>query len=84
MAATHRSADATRPALSAVPVTPSDVTNLPVTRGLYIGTGGTVEVTMAGDLAVATFTNVANGTFLPIQVTQVRAATTATGVLALY
>lgn len=86
MSATFHTADATRPAGSAIAVTPSDATVIPVTRGLYVGTGGTLAVTMAGSQTVATFTNVANGTLLPIQVTQVRATGTvsATDILALY
>lgn len=88
MAGFH-SADASRPANDAVAVTPSDVTVIPVTRALYIGTGGTLVVHMAGNgagpqAATATFTNVAAGIF-PIQVDQVLSTgTTATGILALY
>lgn len=78
-----RDANATVSAHGAVAVTPSDATVLPVTRGLFIGTGGDVVVTMA-DGQVVTFANIANATLLPIQVQQVRASTTATNVLALY
>ena len=84
MSGTFHSADATAPASHAVAVTESDATIFPVTRGLYIGTGGTLVVTMAKDGTSATFTNVANGTLLPIQVTQVLVATTASDILALY
>lgn len=78
-----RDANATVSAHGAVAVTPSDATVLPVTRGLFIGTGGDVVVTMA-DEQVVTFANIANATLLPIQVQQVRTSTTATNVLALY
>lgn len=64
-------------------VTKSDVTILPTTRALYIGGAGDVVVTMAGG-ATLTFSAVPVGTILPIQVTQVKDATTATLVLALY
>lgn len=79
----YRSANATVAAHGAADVTISDVTVIPVTRALYVGGLGDVEVTMA-DGQVVTFTNVANGTLLPIQVQQVRAATSATAIIALY
>jgi len=79
----YRSANATVAAHGAEDVTISDVTVIPVTRALYVGGLGDVEVTMA-DGQVVTFTNVANGTLLPIQVQQVRAATSATAIIALY
>lgn len=80
----YHNADATRPAAKAVAVTPSDATTLPVTRGLYVGTLGDVVVDMADQGTDITFTNVANGTFMPIQVTKVKAATSASDILALY
>jgi hypothetical protein len=50
---------------------------------LYVGTGGTVVVlTAGGDLA--TFLNVANGSFMPVQVVKVMEATTAEDILALW
>lgn len=82
--ASHRTSDATRPASKAVAVTPSDATVLEVTRGLFVGTLGDVVVTMSDQGGPITFANVANGTFLPIQVTQVLAATSASDILALY
>lgn len=85
MAGIHRTADATAPAGTASVVTPSDATVLPVTRALYVGTGGNVAVSMGSDGDVVVFTNVADGTILPIQVMQVRStSTTASGILALY
>lgn len=82
--ASYHSADATRPAAKAVVVTPSDVTDLGVTRALYVGTGGDVVVTMAEQGTNITFANVASGTVLPIQVRLVLAATSASEILALY
>lgn len=84
MAGSYRSANATVAAHSATAVTPSDVTLLPVTRGLYIGGGGDVVVRMAEDENIVTFTAVPQGVILPIQVTQVRAATAATAIVALH
>lgn len=76
---------------SAVVVTPSDVTLIPPTRALYVGSGGNLTVLMAnanadtgGDIASVTFSNVVAG-ILPIQVIKVLATgTTASSVLALY
>lgn len=82
--ASYHNADATRPAAKAVVVTPSDSTDLGVTRGLYVGGAGDVVVTMAEQGTNITFVGVPAGTFMPIQVRLVMAATTATSILALY
>lgn len=82
MSGAYRTADATVAARDAVAVAPSDVTIIPMTRSLYVGVGGTLAVRMSSGNTV-TFTNVAAGIF-PIQVDQVRAATTASGIMALY
>jgi len=71
-------------------VTPSD-TNFTTDfapRGeaaLYVGTGGDLHVVMAGDKSDATviFKNVSDGAFLPIVVKAVKAATTASDILAI-
>lgn len=82
--AAYRDADATVSAYNAIAVTPNDATNLAVTRGLYVGTGGNVKVTMAYK-SVVTFTNVPDGSILPVQVTRVWAdLTTASDIIALY
>jgi hypothetical protein len=84
MAGAFRSADATVAAHGAVAVTPSDATIIPVTRALYIGTGGNLVVRMAGTQADVTFANVAQGIF-PIQVDMVYStSTTASNIVALY
>ena len=55
-----------------------------VTRGLYVGGAGNVNVTM-GDGNDVLFTGVAAGTVLPIRVSHVLAtSTTATTITALY
>jgi hypothetical protein len=82
--ASYHSADATRPAAKAVVVTPSDLTELGVTRGLYIGTGGDVVVTMAEQGSSITFVGVPTGTFMPLQVRLVMASTTASNIVALF
>jgi len=72
------------PASDALAVTPSDVTVFGTrTRGIYIGGGGTLEVKMV-DGTVVTFVGVVAGSVLPIRVTQVRAASTATSIVALF
>lgn len=88
MAGAYHNVDSIVSARDAVTVTPSDATVIPVTRALYIGTGGTLVVRMAGgpggpSATSVTFLSVPQG-ILPIQVDQVLAATTATGILALY
>lgn len=84
MAGVNRSADATVAAWDAVAVTLSDSTVIPVTRALYIGTGGTLKVRMAATGNLVTFANVSAGVF-PIQVDQVwTTTTTASSIVALY
>jgi hypothetical protein len=53
------------------------------TRGLWIGTGGSVTVTMLAGSSV-TFAGIADGTLLPIQVTHVTAVVGAGSIIALY
>lgn len=76
--------DQTIPAQSAAAVVKSDATVLDATRGLWVGGVGDVAVTMANGETPITFVGVAAGTLLPISVTKVLAATTATSILALY
>lgn len=65
-----------------VAVTPSDAT--PITASaVWVGGLGNLVVTMQ-DGQVLTFTAVPAGTLLPISVTRIRAATTATLIVALY
>ena len=85
MSGSYRSANATVSAHSAASVTPTDGVSIPVTRALFIGTGGDVTVVMAEDENTITFRNVANGSILPIQVSAVNATSTdATDIVALY
>ena len=83
MSGAYRTADATASAHGAVLVTPSDVTVLPVCRGMYIGGTGDLNVRMADGQTVL-FTAVPVGIF-PIQVDQVLStSTTATLIIMLY
>lgn len=80
-------------ARKAYAVTPSDTVNLDygirkACAGVYVGSTGDLAVIMVGaddDSDVTTFSNVADGTFLPIQVKRVNSTgTTASDILALY
>lgn len=64
-------------------VSKSDSTILPP-GVLYIGTGGSVVVRPVGGKNIVTFTNVPDGTFLPVLVDKVMNATTATGIIICY
>lgn len=67
-----------------VAVTPSNnITFVPALNGLFVGTGGIVQIlTPAGN--VVEFLNVPNGTTLPVQVSQVQSTnTTATAIVGL-
>ncbi len=66
----------------AAAVTKSDATIL-TACALFVGVGGDLTVTMASSGDDIVFKNVPNGTFMPILVTKVKAATTATDILAL-
>jgi len=84
MSGSYRSSNATIPAHSAVAITPSDSTSIPVTRAIYVGVTGNIAVKMAEDENTLTFANVPVG-ILPIQVSQVLSTgTTATTMIALY
>jgi len=79
----YTTADETVAAFDAVAITKSDTTVFRTTRALYVGGAGTIVVTMNSGKE-ATFAGALAGTILPIQVTQVKNATTATSLLALY
>lgn len=81
--AAYRSANATVAAHGARVITPSDSTILEITRGIYVGVSGDIVVEMADGQQV-TFVGVPAGIILPIQVSKVRAATSASSLLALY
>lgn len=69
------------PADRVVAVTPSDATDLTGVRGLYVGGEGDVVVRMVNaPSTTVTISSVAAGTILPVRVTRVMAATTATAI----
>lgn len=78
-----RKVDSIVAAHGAVAVTPNDSTDLQVTRALYVGVTGNLNVTMA-DGQTLVFSNVPVGIF-PIQVQKVLStSTTASSIIALY
>ena len=74
----------TRGASGGAAVTKSDTTDLGVTRALWVGGAGDLAVQFVDSATTVTLTGVPAGTLLPIQVTKVMAATTATSIVALY
>jgi hypothetical protein len=74
-----------RPIVGGAAVTKSDATVLAPTRSLWVG--GTGDLTVCfhkAPTAAVALVGVPAGTMLPICVVQVRAATTATDIVALY
>lgn len=83
MPGAYRTADATCPAHGAVAITPSDATEFPPTRSIYVGVSGNIAVTMV-DGQTVTFLSVPIG-IIALQVIKVLATgTTATDMIALY
>jgi len=82
MASQANRQDAAQPFNSGIAVTPSDSTVLPETAGIYCGGAGNLVLTM-DDGTVITLAVIA-GSYHPLRANKVRAATTATGVVALY
>jgi len=79
------------PAGNALAVTPSDTAALSangamiVSRGIYVGGGGNINVVMAINSATVAFASVAGGSLLPIRVTRVQSSgTTASGIVAVW
>jgi hypothetical protein len=73
------------PVVGGAAVTPSDSTEIPSTRGVWVGTGGDVSVMFHNGDGPVTIANVRDGQLLPFRVTQVRATnTTATDIVAVY
>lgn len=78
------------PAIKAAAVTLSDSTDLTVNgqlpRALYIGTGGTLALKLGDDSSAVSFTNVPNGTLLPVRAKNAMSTGSSgvSGVIALY
>lgn len=79
-----RNADSVHPIVQGRAVTKSDTTVIPLTRGLWVGVGGSVVVTEADGTTQTTYAGVPSGYLLPVQCVQVRDATTASSIVALY
>lgn len=84
----YKPKDRDDPATNGVAVTPNDSTDLSnVTRGVYIGVGGNLQVTLEdmADGASITLSNVAGGIILPLRAKRIWAtSTTATGIVGLW
>jgi hypothetical protein len=74
------------PAGNAAAVTPHDTNGLAnMSRGIYVGGGGNLQVVMALNSATVNFASVAGGSLLPIRVSRVQSSgTTATGIIAVW
>lgn len=65
------------PARNCFPITPHDITALPLLpKALYVGNGGNLVVRAIDGTSDVTFANVASGSILDIRVTAVRATGT--------
>lgn len=73
----------THPARRFAAITPADAPLLLIPKALYIGGAGNLVVYEADGSTAVTF-KVPAGIVLPIRVSQVRAATTATGIVGLF
>lgn len=70
--------------ITARAVTPSDTTNIGGCRGLWVGGAGALTLDFADGATNIVFSGVPAGTLLPIAPAKVKAATTATLIVALY
>jgi hypothetical protein len=69
---------------NAAAITPSDTNDLANdTRAIYVGTGGTMNVTMPNGTQLQ-FTGLVAGSTVPIRVRRVRTGGTASGLIALW
>ena len=71
------------PASNAVSVTPGSDALAFIPRAIYVGGSGDLAVTMAGGGNV-TFASVAGGSILPVRVSHVLGASTATGIVTIW
>ena len=77
------SSGVTSPAANAVQLTPSNDELTFITRAVYVGVTGDLNVEMASGQEVV-FVGVTAGSLLPIRITKLKVGTSATSVLALY
>lgn len=73
----HYSDSLTAPAKTAFAITPDDSTDLAVAaKAIYVGTGGDLVLRAIDSDADATFTNLSDGTILPVRVRAIRSTGT--------
>ncbi len=66
-------------------VTASDITVFNEESSIYVGVGGDIALRLIGSSTTATYKNVPNGTFLPVNVDQVLlTGTTATNIIRVF
>lgn len=82
MPAIDRSSGVESPASNAFAMSVGDLPT--VTRAVYIGVAGNLVCTLQGDTVATTFIGVTAGSWLPIRVKTLGAATTATDLVGLY
>jgi hypothetical protein len=71
----------TSPASDGFPITPDDTALLPeVVRAIYIGSGGTLVLELAGGTAL-TFAGLSGGTILPVRAQRIKATGTTAAAL---
>lgn len=70
MPGTLEASFAVKPAVGAFPIDPSDTTDIPATRGIWVGTLGDIRVRML-DGSDVTFFNATAGIIHPMQVIRV-------------
>lgn len=79
-----RNADSVHPIVRGRAITPSDTDVFNPTRAIYVGTGGSLVVTELDGTTETTYLGVLGGQWFPIQCVQVKAASTATNLVAGY
>jgi hypothetical protein len=72
-----------KPAVASADIVPSDTEEILATRGIIVGSDGTLVVQMEGGND-QTFPVIKAGIIYPLSVTKIYAATTATGIVALW
>ena len=77
------SASPSQPATRGFAITPADADLAQTTRGLFVGTAGTLVVILAGDTAAITLNNAPAG-YHPLACRRVCAATAASQIVGLY
>lgn len=79
--------DASAPARSCYAITPHNTNNIGtyLPKAIYVGTGGNITMQLEKDSAAVLFSNIPDGSILPVRPRIVKATgTTASGIVALF